>query len=111
MRELEFRAWDWKRMLDWKELFSFKSVCWLFDNSNLKLIQFTWGLDKNGKKIHEGDICFKEWYWKKCIIRWNKEWLKYEAFYWIATESIFWNTLEVIGNIYENPDLLEKENK
>ena len=58
MREIKFRAWDKvnNKMYDWKYLFSFKSVCGLFDNSNLELMQFTGLLDSSGKEIYEGDI-------------------------------------------------------
>ena len=142
MREIKFRAWEpkYKYMTS---CVSFQEISEWFKWLNGSVVmQFTWLKDKNGKEIYEGDICYKEGYWKNCIIRWNKEWLRYEAFYWISdnlsdktislwfwkqhlchicdkceskidkmevTETVFWNTLEIIGNIYKNPELLQSK--
>jgi uncharacterized phage protein (TIGR01671 family) len=84
------------------------------------LLQFTGLLDKNGKEIYEGDI-FK-WFSRKCDS--TEQWeniaevkfkngqfackverkLSYECAYLFADEFRYF---EVIGNIYENPELLE----
>ncbi len=89
-------------------------------NYKLILMQYTGLKDKNGKEIYEGDIVgfarnkfageilplnpFKGFYikWKKgCArIRYTED----------GTEPIWGNhtiSLEIIGNIYENPELLK----
>lgn len=76
--------------------------------------QFTGLKDKNGKEIYEGDICNCREY--ECFgkVEWNNE----EAgFYFCVVmegggfeeEHLYdyVDELEVIGNIYENPELLE----
>jgi uncharacterized phage protein (TIGR01671 family) len=74
--------------------------------------QFTWMHDKNGVEIYENDIVYKEWYGKKWLIVWDEPWGRWQVNYWPGTgwwdisEHIFWKTLEIIGNIHQNPELL-----
>lgn len=89
-----------------------------------ELIQFTGLKDKNGQFIYEGDILFencknevypKGKYW---IVKWNDNHAKFyiemanpskqENFeeWHLARHNLDY---EVIGNIYENPELLESE--
>lgn len=130
MREIKFRAWDGNKM-QYSELppsFAFwKYVS--YDSDCLKtLMQYTGLKDKNGVEIYEGDIMqlksryphdFQEKHPHKKYNRISngvKYSLEYGAFLLDDTferepafcgfdENKQW---EVIGNIYENPELIEK---
>ena len=80
------------------------------------LMQSTGLKDKNGKLIYEGDILIQkeenEGPTKKLVI-WEEDGgylglkdLK-KSFFGVVTFHRFGYTYEVIGNIYENPELLE----
>ena len=83
---------------------------WLnFDECCGDLCQFTGLLDKNGKEIYEGDISF-DWQGNPIVVRWENELGScgccYDEFNGCGFISVF-EGLEVVGNIYENPELLE----
>lgn len=125
MREIKFRAWDkqYKKMVKvTMALFAFDSMELLEidtdDNLNepksiehFEIMQYAGLKDKNGKEMYEGDIydwqeggimkivfrdgCF-------CLVKYETELSNYFPFmHWRVNEG------EVIGNIYENPELLK----
>mgnify|MGYP001493657480 CR=1 FL=1 len=116
MREIKFRAWDktFKKMhkvdaIDW-----FEGWCYCdnekMDEGRLELMQYTGLKDANGKEIYEGDII--SWFdgeKRNVEIIW-----KYGS--WQISDndedtmSLFHYeeyVHEVIGNIYENPELIK----
>lgn len=117
MREIKFRAWNpyTKSMYfyDVDTLSCMPSQCKPF------LMQFTGLKDKNGKEIYEGDVVRAN-SWANSIIVFGKigydgEWnglTGYALEIWGADNNFYElqyhfdpNKLEVIGNIYENPEL------
>jgi len=122
MREIKFRAWDKVFNLMWdKNSFTSGKTSVLFDwierNKDPKgiiLMQYTGLKDKNGKEIYEGDICGSE-----AVYSDNFQYeIRYgDGKYYISNENgvqddlirevIRMYKLEIIGNIYENPELIK----
>ena len=118
-REIKFRAWDTpnKYMITHKELclvpLTYDEV--FKGKEGYPLMQYTGLKDKNGVEIYEGDIVyiagkgncevkFQHLCWEAIII---KPKFNLDDVFPIS-ESYFEGDVEtVLGNIYENPELLE----
>ena len=121
MREVKFRAWDKikNEMIPWSiEFFSdYSAVTGYGDefpqgDGDIILMQYTGLKDKNGIEIYEGDILrvtYDDPEDKDDIIsvtytETESEVYNYEYVGW--TFPVDGVELEVIGNMYENPELL-----
>lgn len=137
MREIKFRAWDAVKKM-WLKITGFEThvsddgktasintgLGGMFhdgdyvgtfqkhggEQNNVILVQFTGSKDVNGREIFEGDILYDEYFgfYAKVLFEegcffgeLNEECIEYLPE--IAKTS------KVIGNIYENPELLEGE--
>ena len=133
MRTIKFRAWNKldKNWLAELELALFINpetkgkYFYIHDTSNngidyIEISQFTGLKDKNRKESYEKDICnfrrYKSKKWEVGEIFWSDIYLTYylKCFYTKNKDSDFYSIrieeckeIEIIGNIYENPELLK----
>lgn len=109
MRDIKFRAWDkkFKKMVGLKGVQDFFSIRsdGLPSNDNYELMQYTGLKDKNGKEIYEGDIVKDKYGLKIVYFSKGAFYLQdHDVLYWLHDYNFY---IEVIGTIYENPELLE----
>jgi uncharacterized phage protein (TIGR01671 family) len=124
IKKNKFAFWHKKR----KEMWSVESINWQTkevsnggDVASLDdgdLLQFTGLLDKNGKEIFEGDLLQYDGYNFKLINKEKIYQIKYDdnlaQYYSYNLENSFdtflvvraWKESKIIGNIYQNPELL-----
>lgn len=124
-REIKFRVWNGSKMLGMKEIGfipplhsnmaptlhdAFESM-----KKGMHIMQFTGLKDKTGREIYEGDV-----------VRDHREGTKFEMKFGCSDDVIGFfgedliqmryglnlgnSEMEVIGNIYENPELLSTPN-
>lgn len=128
MREIKFRAWDKKegkidydpgvkRSEDWlsPDINSLIEHCQ--EEEDCILMQYTGLKDKNGVEIYEGDIAlikhsYKNRTWQGEVIweRWRFTGKGFFFPHFDAPYDLFCEGaqyIEVIGNVYENPELLK----
>lgn len=118
-REIKFRAWAKnKEMWLWDEidhkLFIVKNghivKCSIEDfiSEDYILMQFTGLKDKNEKEIYEGDVVrFNfEGEEKQSQVYVDEDAWSFKGKYYYGDIMVSWEDVEVVGNIYENPELL-----
>lgn len=119
-----FRAWlkEDKEMIDVDEMhfkngeldFIGNGIAWMYKKSDIVLMQSTGFKDKNGKEIFEGDIVDSEDGILSGVVEfrpdlgmWTNSLLRYNNFERLCCIA---NSREIIGNIWENGELLDGEN-
>lgn len=138
MRDIKFRAWDkefekmtyfddeeydyrpplafrldqvFKKDINYNDYedFEYKDI-----TDKLEIMQFTGLHDKNGKEIYEGDIIQYEDI-TKGLVRYSEKYAQYVLVNTGSVKDEFeplgdynMEVFEIIGNEYDNPDLLEK---
>ena len=120
MREIKFRVWD----IEEKRMIKSEKIARLHFNNGLcyaimgwngqalfkkfKLIQYTGLKDKNGKEIYEGDIVKyipRRQIWKAVVVFEDGRFTVKDR--GSRCDNFQFSMCEIIGNIYENPELVK----
>lgn len=121
MREIKFRAWTEpeNKMFSWNNLLNMNlhNALTIPEQCGLILMQYTGLKDKNGKEIYEGDIVKIDNNVKaiKAQVEYSETFAQYIITHTgdIVSEAEplgdYDEIIEVIGNIYDNPELMKEE--
>lgn len=122
----KFRAWlkNDKKMIDVDEIhfdngqldFIGDAITFMRDADEIELMQSTGLKDKNGKEIFEGDVVTNGW--KRQVVTFGTQEVEedfgsiriyrgFNLYLGGGYPNAIMSEFEVVGNIYENPDLLE----
>jgi YopX protein len=134
--EFEFRAWDGKKIIHgiipWRWDFVLSNnihTCTYSEGSGIlgsggkfakfelhgysyqedTIMQFTGFLDMKGKKIYEGDIVESPYTGQKVVVEWDKNYAQFTFGGAEFNVEVRPGNLEILGNIYEHPELVKSE--
>lgn len=124
MREIKFRAWHKEEKIIGevlgidilhKEIFFSNEDVDCYEHSDFKdieLMQYTGLYDKNEKEIYEGDIVKLRANHGIGVVKYYDEWGAFVVEYIkprplvVLGMNYYKEDIEILGNIYENPELL-----
>lgn len=127
MREIKFRAWHKEKKIIsevlgidilHKEIFFSNGdvdYCEISDFKYIELMQYTGLKDKNEKEIYEGDIVKLRANHGIGVIKYSDEWGAFVIEYIkprplaVLGMNYYKEDIEILGNIYENPELLGEQ--
>lgn len=121
MREIKFRGWNGKEIFN-IAVMAISACTWdcpdygkrgvsLAYQPSIQVMQYTGLKDENGMEIYEGDILQFSGRVVACgIVKYNENLCCFQACHKMSCWLICKESevkVEIIGNIYENPELLE----
>ena len=122
MREIKFRAWIkevdeireveyinfWKKKISYPHKFC-KEYYLNADFDVIELMEYTGLKDMDGKEIYEGDILFESFREEYFKVVFENGSFRAEADGYSLDLEDYAHICEVVGNIYENTELMEDE--
>lgn len=109
-REIKFRVWNGEVMFYPDNYRLLAQVLYEYSPYRQRLMQFTGLHDRKGVEIYEGEILKTfDLYQTYFIVGYSSRSFELydNADEVLSDEHNYWDRYEVVGNIYENPELLE----
>ena len=110
--QIKIRCWDknkkeFRSPLDWAEVIYFdEDGCMSAEDDDLIISVATGVFDKDGKEIYSGDLLFNNGH-RLAEVRWNDNGFWGVGEYYVDLHDFGSSEKKIVGNIYNNPNLLK----